>query len=195
MKLFGSTTSPFVRRVRVVAHEIGQPFDLVDSATDEGQAALRRVSPVWKVPVAEVDGRILLDSRTIIEWLTMTRGWGGLAAPRDGFLQRNQLSAIDAALDSAVQIFYLQRDGLDPSKIATTVKNRERIASILAWVEAEIAARRFGLELGLAELSLLCTLDWMEFREVHPVASHPLLAPLRQTYRDRPSLVATRPHA
>ena len=47
--LFGTTTSPFVRRVRVVCLEKGLPFTLVPALTDEGQAALRAVSPVWKV--------------------------------------------------------------------------------------------------------------------------------------------------
>ena len=41
MKLFGSTTSPFVRRVRVVAAELGEPVDRIDTAAEAGQAALR----------------------------------------------------------------------------------------------------------------------------------------------------------
>ena len=63
MKLYGTTTSPFVRRVRIVAAEIGEPVDRIDTATEAGQAALRELSPIRKVPVAIVDGRTLFDSQ------------------------------------------------------------------------------------------------------------------------------------
>ena len=69
MKLFGTTTSPFVRRVRVVAAELGVAVDRVDTATEAGMAALRGASPIAKVPVAIVDERLLYDSRVIIDWL------------------------------------------------------------------------------------------------------------------------------
>ena len=66
--LFGTTTSPFVRRVRVVCLEKGLPFTLVPALTDEGQAALRAVSPVWKVPVVQLDdGGVVYDSRVILD--------------------------------------------------------------------------------------------------------------------------------
>ena len=55
MKLYGTTTSPFVRRVRVVAAEVGEPIEIIDTATDAGQAKLREVSPIRKVPVAVIE--------------------------------------------------------------------------------------------------------------------------------------------
>lgn len=45
MKLYGSITSPFVRRVRYLCHELGQSFELVDSLTDAGQSAMREKKP------------------------------------------------------------------------------------------------------------------------------------------------------
>ena len=66
MKLYGTTTSPFVRRVRIVAAELDVAYDLINTAHDDGQAQLRAVSPIWKVPVAELDGQTLFDSQIII---------------------------------------------------------------------------------------------------------------------------------
>ena len=197
MRLFGTTTSPFVRRARAVAAEVGEPVDLIDTATDDGQAALRAVSPIWKVPVAEVDGRVLYDSRTIVQWLTTTRGWGQLAPPRDPWRDANLVNAIDGALDSMIQVFYLARDGVRVDEVPRVAKNRDRTAAILDWLGDQLApgGASFGDGLGLAELSLVCTLDWMDFRDTYPTAKHPALAPLRAAWRDRPSLVATRPHA
>lgn len=171
MKLYGTTTSPFVRRVRVVAAEVGEPVELIDTATDDGQAALRRASPVWKVPVAEVDGRTLFDSRVIVDWLTTARGWGRLAPPRDRWASANLLNAVDAALDSAIQVFYLRREGLDVGAMPFAHRQRDRITAIFGWLDAERAAGRFGAAPGLPELSLACTLAWMTFRDTYDVAS------------------------
>src|SRR5262245_3502174 len=112
MKLFGTTTSPFVRRVRIVAAELGEPIEWVNTATDAGQVALREISPIRKVPVAIVDGRTVFDSRVIIEWLTTTRGYSALVPPRDRWRERNQLNAIDEALMSVIQLFSMRRDGV-----------------------------------------------------------------------------------
>src|SRR6476469_6570152 len=107
MKLYGTTTSPFVRRVRIVAAEVNEPVERIDTAGDAGLAQLREVSPIRKVPAAVVDGRLIYDSRVIIDWLTTTRGWGALAPPHDRWREANLVNAIDGALDSIIQLFYL----------------------------------------------------------------------------------------
>jgi glutathione S-transferase len=196
MKLYGTTTSPFVRRVRIVAHEAGVAYERIDTATPAGKAALEQLSPIWKVPVVEIDGRTIYDSRAIIDWLTTTRGWGGLAAPRDRFTTANQVNAIDAALESGIQLFYLGRDGVALDGLPIAQRQVARITSILDWLGGELAAGRMGAELGLAEVSLICALDWMEFRDIYPVAKvqrAAALGALREAHRDRPSLAATRP--
>ena len=102
MKLFGTTTSPFVRRVRVVAAEVGQTFDLVNTAHDEGQAALRACSPIAKVPVAELGGRVLFDSRVIIDWLTTIHGWGGLQEELNALSKQGKWVEMGTLIDDEV---------------------------------------------------------------------------------------------
>ncbi|MCE9576245.1 MAG: glutathione S-transferase family protein [Deltaproteobacteria bacterium] len=194
MKLYGTTTSPFVRRVRVVAAELGVPLDLVNTATDDGQAALRAVSPIRKVPVAVLGGRTLFDSRVIIDYLTTVNGWGGVAPARDRWREQNLVNAIDGALDAAIQVFYLRRDGVPVEGSAYATRQRDRIAAIFAWLATELATpTTFDAGLGLAEISLIATLDWMDFRETYPTGD--AFAALRAAWRERPSLAATRPHA
>jgi glutathione S-transferase len=203
MKLYGTTTSPFVRRVRVVAHEIGVPIELVNTAPDEGQAALRAVTPIRKVPVMVIaDGarpRTLFDSRAIIEWLKTNRGWGGLAPAPDAWRDLDLLNAIDGALDSVIQLFYLRRDGVAIDGTPYATRQLERAAAIFDWLGGQLAPHQRGFtaskEPGLAEISLVCALDWMDFRDSYPTKDLTGLQPLRDALRDRPSLVATRPHA
>jgi glutathione S-transferase len=191
MKLFGTTTSPFVRRVRVVADEVGEAVDRVDTATDAGMAQLREVSPIRKVPVAQIDGKLLYDSRVIIDWLVTTRGWGGIEPARDRWHEQNVLNAIDAALDSVIQLFYLRRDGVTVDGTPYAQRQLERTDAIFAWLATQLRPQAFALP----EISACCALDWMDFRKTYPTERAKGLDAVRTALRDRPSMVATRPHA
>ncbi len=191
MKLYGTTTSPFVRRVRVVAAEVGEPVDRVDTATDAGMAQLREVSPIRKVPVAVVDGRTLYDSRVIIDWLVTTRGWGGVQPPRDRWREQNLLNAIDGALDSVIQLFYLRRDGVSVDGTPYAQRQLDRADAIFAWLAPQLRPQAFALP----EISACCALDWMDFRQAYPTERAKGLDAVRAALRDRPSMAATRPHA
>jgi glutathione S-transferase len=191
MKLFGTTTSPFVRRVRVVAAEVGETVDRVDTATDAGMAQLREVSPIRKVPVAQIDGKLIYDSRVIIDWLVTTRGWGGIEPARDRWHEQNVLNAIDAALDSVIQLFYLRRDGVTVDGTPYAQRQLERTDAIFAWLATQLRPQAFALP----EISACCALDWMDFRKTYPTERAKGLDAVRTALRDRPSMVATRPHA
>jgi glutathione S-transferase len=197
MKLYGTTTSPFVRRVRVVAAEVGVEVDRLDTATDAGMEALREVSPIRRVPVAEIDGRTIYDSRVIIDWLVATRGWADLAPPRDPWRAQNLVNAIDAALDSVIQLFYLRRDGVAIDSTPYADRQLARADAIFAWLATQLAPnqRSFTGSFGLPELALVTTLDWMDFRKTYPTERASGVEGVRAAWKDRPSLVATRPHA
>ncbi|MGE0868948.1 MAG: glutathione S-transferase family protein [Kofleriaceae bacterium] len=196
MKLYGTTTSPFVRRVRVVAAELGEPVDRVDTAGDAGLARLREVSPIAKVPVAVIDGRTVFDSRAIMDWLIATRGYGELTPPRDRWREQNLLHAIDAALDSIVQVFLLRRDGVAVDGSVFASRQLDRADAIFAWLATQLAPDRqtFDRGFGLAELALICALDWMDFRASYPTERASPLAAVRAAWSQRASLIATRPH-
>lgn len=200
--LIGTTTSPFVRRVRVVAIEKGIPFTLVPALTDEGQAALRQASPVWKVPVAIFDdGRVAYDSRVIVDELCHD-GWGPLRPPSTNPVARvaeeNVVTMIDEALASLIRRFYLQRDGasLDAPYLQ---KDLERAHTILRHLDETIVGvhatshgdRAGGF--GRAELALVTALDWCVFRKTFDVAQTPRLEALRAHWQSRPSIAQTPP--
>jgi len=197
LKLYGTTTSPYVRRARVVALELGLSFEWVDTFTEAGQAALRALNPVWKAPTVELDGEVIFDSRVITEQLLRRYGPGPLAVMDEGDLQtRNVITVIDGALDALINTLYLQRDGITGEQASYVTKQRERAAASLAWVEARLD----GVWLtrtpafGLPELALVTALEWMRFREMYPVERHPGLMRCIEHHGARESMVATRPH-
>lgn len=191
MKLYGTVTSPFTRRVRIVAAELGEPIEWVDTATEAGQATLREVSPIRKVPIAVVDGRTVFDSHAIVAWLITTRGHGTIAPPSDPWHERNVIHAVDAAIDSLIQLFYLRRDGVSVDDTPFAKRHMERTDAIMQWLGTRVPAD----QLGLAQISVICALDWMDLRKTYPTERAVGLAPIRAAWADRPSIVASRPLA
>lgn len=189
MKLYGTTTSPFVRRVRVVAAEVGEPIERIDTASDAGMAELKRISPIRKVPVAVIDDRVIFDSRAIIEWLTTNHGWGELAPPRDVWRELNLVNAIDAALDSVIQLFYLRRDGVVIDGTPYAERQLERADAIFTWLGPELRADR----LGLPEITCIAALDWMDFRKSYDTSRAAACQHVREAWGNRPTLATTRP--
>ena len=200
MRLLGSETSPYVRRVRIVALELGVPHTLVSINTPEGEAELRRTSPLWKIPTAVLeDGRALWDSHAIVDWLLAHHGPGPLRA-REGaerWAESNLVHAIDGGLDAAVNVMYLERDGVPASAAKYLQKQVDRTARALAWVEAQLHGASFftgaAAGFGLAELALVTALGWMRFRERFPVQQHRALMDFLAAHEGRPSVQQTAP--
>ncbi len=197
IKLYGTLTSPYVRRVRVVALELGLALELVDTFTEEGQAALRSVHPLWKIPTVELEGQALFDSEVIVDHLLRTHGADGPLARVDpsDLGARNVLTVIDGVLDALINAFYLARDGIEPGTSSYMAKQRDRAVPSMAWLAARVEdgvinGRR---EFGLPELALCTMLEWMQFRDTYPVDRHPGLVECLARHQERSSLVQTRP--
>ena len=87
--LYGSLTSPSVRKVRIHTHFMGMVPELVNTADDEGQGRLRAISPLWQVPVVQWNADLLLDSRVIVSTLWQRCGQQALANDAVEYSKRN----------------------------------------------------------------------------------------------------------
>jgi glutathione S-transferase len=198
MKLYGSLTSPFVRKLRVLIKEKGLPceFTVADPAAADGP--VRRLNPLWQVPVLERDGaEPLYDSPVILEYLD------GLAAP----------ALIPAGGEARWQALRAQAlaDGIMEAVIARLLELRrppaQRSAEAIAFQEARVAAALahaatlprgeayFGGErFGLADLALGVALEYADFRYPHDWrARHPRLALWLAGIGTRPAFAETCP--
>jgi glutathione S-transferase len=198
MKLYGSTTSPFVRRVRIVAQELGLPYSLTIVNTPQTEQILRGMSPLWKMPVVEIDGDTVFDSRVIVETLlARTPRSTATFVVEASIAEKNLRSVIDGALEAAIFVFYLRRDAIDTDPIPYCRKQLARIRSALSWVEERIDAEGgfggSGDRITLSELALVTALDWMDFRAAYSTSQHPRLLALRERLRTRPSFAETFP--
>lgn len=72
MRLYHHPLSTCSTRVRMVAHHLGVPLELVAVDLARGEqhgAAFHRLNPNHKVPVLEHDGRVLWESYAIMQYL------------------------------------------------------------------------------------------------------------------------------
>lgn len=87
MKLLFSPQSPYVRKVMIVAYELGclSEIETVPTAAHPVQrnAALIAANPLGQIPALELaDGRVIYDSRVICEYLN--EACGGTIVPATG---------------------------------------------------------------------------------------------------------------
>src|SRR5690606_24440905 len=88
MKLYHFPASPFVRKVMIVAHELGlaDSLELVSSAPSPvaRDEALAQFNPLGKIPALVLDdGTVLYDSSVIAEYLTSLKPDNAIL-PKDG---------------------------------------------------------------------------------------------------------------
>jgi glutathione S-transferase len=113
MKLYYSALSPFVRKVRVAAMELGldKQIELVTVATTPiaMSADLTKVNPLGRLPTLVTDdGDLLIESSLIVEYLDTLAG-GGKIIPAKGperwRVKRTEAMA-DGLMDSAILVRY-----------------------------------------------------------------------------------------
>lgn len=208
MKLYGHDTSPYVRRVRVLLAEKGLEFSRDEDSWTNPEAAVLRLNPMLRVP-ALVDGeQALLDSKVIANYIyerhpqpppAPPAGHPPLQStlwhPGHRYDDENTLMAIDAAVDSTINLFLLELDGIAADGSPYLRRQRERVATCLTWVDAKLAGGTTFHPGVLApiDIALMCALQWMEFRRRYPVEQHANLCRFVAAHRDRPSLDATHP--
>ncbi|WP_298452261.1 glutathione S-transferase N-terminal domain-containing protein [uncultured Marinobacter sp.] len=188
MKLIGSTTSPYVRRIRILLDEERYDFvnlDIYGADRDE----IRRTNPALKIPVLESDGQEIYDSRIIARYLSSKQGRDPLT-----WDQQNQLTLIDGANDSAVTLLLARRSGVDvdaPGVLFFDLQ-RERIMTTLRTLAAQVEDGQFE-EWNYPAICLYCLVDWLDFRDLVDFTGIESLIAFRDSHNTLPWVAETDP--
>ena len=187
MKLIGSSTSPYVRRIRLLLGGSDYEFaslDIYGADRDE----LRRNNPALKIPMLIDDEHSIYDSRVIARYLSQKMGFADLS-----WAQENQLTLIDAANDSMVTIALSKKSGLaTDSDIMFYGLQHERIERSIDALSAMAAEGAFD-EWHYPSICLYCLVDWAEMRGLFDFSGHAPLLELKQRFKDKPSVAETDP--
>jgi glutathione S-transferase len=198
MTLFWSSRSPFVRKVMVVAHEVGLAGHIVlrrvNVSIVRPDADVVAVNAIGRIPVLRTpEGQWLADSRVIAEWLD-AQGEGPLLFP-DGPERWRALAwqAEGDALMETLLAWRSERDRPAGARSDATIEayraKLERVADALEARAGALASAPFSI----GHIALGCALAYADFRfEAEQWREHrPALAAWHATFSRRPSAVAT----
>jgi glutathione S-transferase len=188
MILYGSQTSPFIRRLRLLLPEDQYRFEQVDIFSAAEREKLKKLSPLLKVPIMKIDEAIVWDSRVIFNELI-----------RQGFhkpltlAQENLLTAISDGSDSLIQVLLAQRSHVVfPVGSPLHVSHLERIANSLAFLDDQVLHELFR-DWNFLSMSLYSMVDWIDFRNLAPIADYAALINFRDSNKQRPRVSETDP--
>ena len=197
MKLYGSLTSPFVRKVRMVLLEKGLAHDLVVEGPADAAGNVARLNPLRAIPVLERDdGEVFFDSPMICEYIDSLNDKPRLyPASGEARWQALRWHALgQGMMEATVARFVELRKPADKQDAATVAKHTARISAALAFAAERVPASGFiaGNTIGIADITLAAALGYIDLRHAHDWrATHPQLASWFAPMSQRPSFVQT----
>lgn len=205
MRLIGSLTSPYVRKVRIVLAEKKLDYKLELDDPWSAQTTLSMHNPLGKVPCLLIEGMDPLhDSRVIVEYVDTLSPVGRLI-PEKG-RERAEIRTCEALADGLLDAAVLARlevtwPGRDDSQRSQAWIDRQlqKIRNTLQVMSASLGERPWfaGNSLSLADIAVGTALGYLDFRfpELEWRTTHPNLARLADKLATRPSFIDTKPPA
>jgi glutathione S-transferase len=203
MKLIGSTSSPYVRKVRIVMAEKKLDYEFVQEDVWAADSSIGQSNPLGKVPCLVMEGgEALFDSRVIVEYLDTLSPVGKLI-PAVG-RERAEVKTWEALADGVMDAAILAR-------LESNWPGRQQGERSQAWIDRQLAKVNAsvkamsqglgdkpycaGIYLSLADIAVGCALGYLDFRfgDIDWRTSYPNLAKLQDKLNQRQSLADTRP--
>ncbi len=171
MKLYGSLTSPYVRKVRISLREKSIACDFVVSDPWDEASMVPKLNPLGKVPVLELDdGSTLFDSPVIIEYLDSLKGESLLPASGETRWQVLRWQALgDGILDAAVTRLLETRRPEELQSSATISYQESKVARALEFIDKTDKGKHYFMDdrFTLADLTIGVALEYVDFRYPH----------------------------
>ena len=203
MKLRYSATSPFVRKVMVLAIETGldSKIEKIPTAVApiKPNAELAGENPLVKLPTLITDdGLPLFDSRVICEYLDSLHGGTKLFPPsgKERWVALRQQALGDGILDAAVNNRY--ETFLRPKDKLWTEWSEGQMRKVragLAALDGKVREGVLGGPLTIGQITVGCALGYLDFRYPNEGwrARHAELAKWYEGFAKRKSMAATVP--
>jgi glutathione S-transferase len=201
MKLIGSITSPYVRKVRVVMLEKKLDFQLVLEDVWAPDTTIADCNPLGKVPCLVMEGgEAVFDSRVIVEYLDTLSPVGKLI-PAQG-RERAEVKTWEALADGLMDAALLAR--LEVTWAGRTEEQRSpawverqmaKITAALKTMSAGLGDKPFcsGIHFTLSDVAVGCALSYLDLRfaQIDWREAYPNLAKLQEKLMLRTSFAET----
>ncbi|MBL8429582.1 MAG: glutathione S-transferase [Dechloromonas sp.] len=201
MKLIGSHTSPYARKVRIVLAEKKIDFEFVIDSPWTEDSKVPDINPLGKIPVLVLDDNTpLFDSRVIVEYIdNVTPNNKLFPAPNRERTEVKRWEALaDGVLDAAVSALL---EGKRPKKEQSAGwidRQQGKVSRGLDFMARELGDKSFcmGTHFSMADIAVGTALGYLRFRfpEINWHENHPNLGKLYDKLMLRPSFADTVPH-
>lgn len=194
LELFHAAPSPFVRKVCIVASELGCELKLTSVSTSPvaPNSEVVAANPLGKIPALRLpNGEVLYDSAVICHYL----GEGSALYPEGHALWRalRRQALADGLIDAALLIRYEEALRPAPLRWDSWVRGQmEKIGRALDVMEADLAHTE-GFDIG--DIATGCATSYLDFRfpDLEWRCGRPRLRAHHETVTCRPSFKGTAP--
>jgi glutathione S-transferase len=203
MKLIGSISSPYVRKVRVVMAEKKLDYQFIQDDVWSQDTAIHESNPLGKVPCLVMEaGEAIFDSRVIVEYLDTLSPVGKLipAQSRERVEVKTWEALADGLMDAAIlarlESMWAGRTDGERSQ-AWIDRQMGKVHGSLKAMSRGLGEKPFcsGIHLSLSDIAVGCALDYLIFRfpDLAWRGEYPNLAKLHDKLMLRPSFADTKP--
>jgi glutathione S-transferase len=200
MKLIGTVTSPYTRKVRVVLAEKRMECEFVIDAPNTDNSTVIQYNPLGKIPALVLDDEsTLFDSRVIAEYLDSASPGNRLipAEKRPRIQVRRWEALADGCTDAAIAVLMEKRRPVEQQLPEWIARQQGKVDRALQMMADDLAAKTWctGDFFTLADIAVGCCLGWLELRwpDLPWRRNHPNLARLADKLAQRPSFRDTAP--
>ena len=198
MKLYGSLTSPYVRKARILIREKNLACEFIVADAWAADSPIPALNPLGKVPVLALDsGEALFDSPVIVEYLDALGAPALLPGSGTGRWEMLRWQALaDGMLDAAVSRLLESRRPAQQQSAENIRRQEDKIARSMEYTERRLGQGPWLMEnrFTLADLVMAVALEYIDFRYPHDWRGrHARLAQWLAGVSARPSLIETRP--
>lgn len=195
MKLLGTPTSPYVRKVQLVLLEKDIPHDYLVDAPREPGSLVVRVNPLGRIPALILDDETcVFDSPVIADYVDSLNDTPVLI-PRGDAVARMQVKRWEALADGIMDsTFTVRGERLRPEgkqESANITLHNNAISRALDFASVNLGANPWthGEMLSLGDLALFSALVYLDLRQPERDwrSAHPNLASLFERIAARPS--------
>ena len=200
MKLIGSLTSPFVRKVRIVLAEKKIECEFVIDSPWSPESGVANLNPLGKIPVLVLDDDTsLFDSRVISEYLDNVAPNNKLmpSTNRERTEVKRWEALADGICDAAALIFLEKKrpaERQDPEWIA---RQESKLIRGLDYMAEQLGEHTWcmGTHFSMADIATGCALGYLAFRfpEIDWNIKHSNLARLYDKLMQRQAFADTIP--
>jgi glutathione S-transferase len=160
MKLFGTHTSPYVRKVRIVLAEKKLDYQFVLEDVSAPDTKIKEVNPLGKVPCLVMDdGVAIYDSSVIVEYLDTLSPVAKLIPPigRERAEVRRWEALADGILDAAILVRLEETKRPTKQQSAEWINHQmSKVGAGLQAMSTELGTKAFcsGIHYSLADIAV-----------------------------------------